>query len=145
MNQIFIILLAGTLSLFSCSQEPKPINYGKDACDFCKMIIMDKRYAAEIVTTKGKAYKFDDILCEANFIHSGKVPASEIACAYIVDFNTSEFLNTKEAFFLKNETLRSPMGGNIAAFKTKEDLEAAQKKMKGELITWEEILKIFKQ
>lgn len=40
--------------LWSCSIAPEPINYGQDGCHFCKMTIVDKVHAAEIVTTKGK-------------------------------------------------------------------------------------------
>ena len=54
--------LMGLVALFlavSCSPEAQPINYGSDQCDFCRMTIVDKAHAAEVVTKKGRAYKFD--------------------------------------------------------------------------------------
>ena len=60
-----IILL---LTAFSCNVKPEAINYGSDGCHFCKMIIVDKVHAAEIVTKKGKVYKFDATECMINFM-----------------------------------------------------------------------------
>ena len=49
----------------ACSKGHQPINYGEDECEFCKMMVMDKRYGAELVTDKGKIYFFDSIECLA--------------------------------------------------------------------------------
>ncbi len=46
-------LLIVPLFFYSCSVEPSPINYGKEACNFCKMNIVDQQHGAEIVTKKG--------------------------------------------------------------------------------------------
>ena len=51
------------LSLAACTVAPVPINFGSDGCHFCKMTIVDKQHAAELVTSKGKAYKYDAIEC----------------------------------------------------------------------------------
>jgi len=50
LTALSIIVLA---LLSACSRAPEPIVYGKDACTHCKMTIMDKRFAAEIITSKG--------------------------------------------------------------------------------------------
>ena len=63
-HYIFISLL---LLVFSCNVSPKPIDYGSDGCHFCKMTIVDKVHAAEIVTKKGKVYMFDATECMINF------------------------------------------------------------------------------
>ena len=55
-----MMLLVFSVFMFSgCSLEPKPIEYGEDQCDACKMRISDSRFGAELVTTKGKIYKYD--------------------------------------------------------------------------------------
>jgi len=54
--------------LTACSHEPDPIRYGKDACAHCKMTIMDKRFSAELITAKGKVFKFDAAECMAGFL-----------------------------------------------------------------------------
>ena len=47
----------------SCTIEPQPITYGLEACSSCKMTIVDPRFASEIVTRKGKVFKYDAIEC----------------------------------------------------------------------------------
>ncbi len=61
---ILILLLIVT----NCSVSPKAIDYGNDGCHFCKMTIVDKLHAAEVVTNKGKVYKFDATECMINFM-----------------------------------------------------------------------------
>ncbi|MCB0620489.1 MAG: hypothetical protein KDC41_17650, partial [Saprospiraceae bacterium] len=58
--------LAGVLCIFlflACRPAPQPIEYGSDLCDYCKMTIVDRQHAAEAVTGKGRAYRFDAIEC----------------------------------------------------------------------------------
>jgi len=66
-NMKNIIKSASIFLLLSCSTGSQPINYGKDNCDFCKMTIMDQKFGTEIVTKKGKIYKFDSDECMRNF------------------------------------------------------------------------------
>ncbi|MFL5807903.1 MAG: hypothetical protein ACJ749_00200, partial [Flavisolibacter sp.] len=51
------------LALNSCSTKPQPFAYGKDVCDDCSMTIMDPKFGGEIITKKGKVFKFDDAHC----------------------------------------------------------------------------------
>ncbi len=70
-NKTLAILLMGGL-ISSCNTGPEPFKFGKDNCHFCKMTISDARFGAEIVTTKGKIYKFDDVKCMQGFIDQDK-------------------------------------------------------------------------
>ncbi|MDX1911017.1 MAG: hypothetical protein SFV22_06010, partial [Saprospiraceae bacterium] len=58
-----IAVLSGCLNMVACSTGPEPIRYGQDNCHACKMTLTDRRFGAEIVTKKGKVYKFDDLNC----------------------------------------------------------------------------------
>ena len=58
------------LLLTSCSTKPEPFAYGKDNCHTCKMGIMDPKFGTELITTKGKIYKFDDVSCMQYFLKS---------------------------------------------------------------------------
>ena len=46
--------------LISCGKkEAEPIKLNSDGCEFCKMKISDGKFGAEIITAKGRIYKFD--------------------------------------------------------------------------------------
>lgn len=50
----YITLISIVFLLASCNVAPEEIAYGKDACSFCDMTIVDKTHAAEYVTKKGR-------------------------------------------------------------------------------------------
>ncbi|WP_036679249.1 nitrous oxide reductase accessory protein NosL [Daejeonella oryzae] len=131
-----------TLALTGCSTDPEPIRTGQDNCNFCKMTISDKRFGAEIVTQKGKIYKFDDAHCLNAFMDSNKVGKAEIAGVYFTDFiQPHELTNVEQAYFLQSPKLKSPMNGNIAAFSREDSLTKMLPQYPGFKITWEDVQK----
>ena len=62
----------------SCNSGPQPIKLGQDACSFCKMSIADNHFGAEIMTKKGKVYKFDDMHCIAGFMKANTIDNNDI-------------------------------------------------------------------
>jgi copper chaperone NosL len=130
------------LSLSSCSTDPEPIKFGTDNCHACKMTISDQRYGAELVTKKGKIYKFDDTHCIVEFIQANGVEKPAIANIYLVDFSTqAQLIDANAAFLFKSDALRSPMAGNVAAFKTSEEREKVSQQYKGQPLTWKDLVK----
>ena len=105
-------LLFATLFAFSsCSTDPQPIQFGVDNCDFCKMTVSDQRYGAELVTKKGRAFKFDDIHCIKGFIENGQVNAEDIAGVWFVDFSNPEKTDpSKRELFILFRTAKKPDG-----------------------------------
>jgi copper chaperone NosL len=117
---IFIIALL----LTGCNEGPVPITPGKDICDHCKMVIMDNKYSCEIVTVKGKVFKFDDMTCMSAFTKTDPVKNAGGHNTYVQDYNVGGFVAADSAYFISSSSLKGPMGGNTCAFKD----EAAQKK-----------------
>ena len=141
-----ILTALAFMTLFlSCSSGPEAIRYGKDACTSCKMTLTDKRFGAEVLTQKGKVFKFDDLNCLAGFLKKGTVPSEEIAQIVTIDFkNPGTFLDVQQAFFLENEAVKSPMRGDVASFATTEDLESVQSKIgNGKAMNWEDVKALF--
>jgi len=139
-----VLLIIGwlSLSLSGCSTHSQPIRIGQDNCDFCKMAITDNRFGAEIVTEKGKIYKFDDAHCILAFLHSKKLTREEIAGLYFTDFSSPHILiNVEHAHFLQSPGLKSPMNGNIAAFSHEDSLAQMLPKFYGNKISWEDMQK----
>lgn len=133
------------LSFVSCSSGPEPIRYGQDECFHCKMTLTDKRFGAEIVTKKGKVFKFDDLNCLVNYLKSGAISPDQIAQTVAVDFKkTGSFVAVQQAFFLQNEAIKSPMRGDVASFSDKKDLETVKAEVGGgKDMTWEEVMAFF--
>lgn len=127
------------LILFSCNISPQAIDYGNDDCHFCKMTIVDKVHAAEIVTKKGKVYTFDASECMINFMTN--FDTSEIKLYLSNNYTEPETLiDATKATFLISENIPSPMGAFLSAFKNKEDAETFRAERGGELYTWETLL-----
>ena len=114
----------------------KKLFFGKDSCAECKMTIVDPKFGGEIVTHKGKVYKFDDVHCVATFMERRGVEMGAIDHTLFVDYNNSaEFINVKDAEFVVSSYLKSPMGGKAAAFKNKAEAEKKSAELEGSKIT----------
>lgn len=117
-----------SLVLSACSSpQPATVVIGQDMCEHCQMLITDARFATQVVTKKGKSYKFDSIECMVDFLAEGSLPESEIHSAWVSDYNRpGTWLKAEEARYLQSVNIRSPMGANLAAFATLQELEDAK-------------------
>ncbi len=139
-----VFLLTLLWAFFSCNVSPEAINYGSDGCHFCKMTIVDKVHAAEIVTKKGKVYKFDATECMLHFMD--EFDAAEVSLYLSNNYTEPEVLiNATQATFLISKNVPSPMGAFLSAFKNKTDAESVQAQKGGQLYTWEDLLAKFKK
>lgn len=120
------LLVAGSMiALTSCAEKgPQEIAVGKDQCDNCKMTISDQKFATQLLTEKGRAYKFDDVSCLKDYENSNPESATN-GTEYVVDFPSGAFIDSKSATFIKGGEIKSPMGGNTQAFKEKAAAEKA--------------------
>ncbi len=126
------------LFLFSCrGEKPEPIKLGEDVCEYCKMVIADGKFAAEVITKKGKVYKFDAIECMVGYFNENE---EEIKMAYVANFlNPEEFIPAEKAVYLKSPDIRSPMGMNLSAYKGEEEAKKVLEGKQGELLRWESL------
>lgn len=137
---IFLLLIFS-----SCSKNPEPINYGKDHCAFCEMLITDKKFGAELITSKGKIVKFDAIECLAEAVLNNEVESNNSKLYVINFFKENELIEVSKAFFLRSEKVHSPMGMNFLSVKTQEELDSAKNEFGGEEMDWESLLKFIKK
>jgi copper chaperone NosL len=134
--------IAALMILFvsSCTTKPEAFNIGKDNCDDCKMTIMDNKFGGEILTKKGRVYKFDDAHCLAHFIKSGNIKKEDIAQTVFADYQkTNAFLDAQTAQFVISEALKSPMNSNAAAFEDKNAAEKKANETHGTIKNWDEL------
>jgi len=134
-KKLNIALIALTIvTAWSCSVEPQPINYGTDACEFCKMTIVENRWAAEIVTSKGKAYKYDAIECMMNYMNRNDINSNEMALLLVDDYsNPGDLIDARNATYIKSEAIPSPMGAFLSAFSKADDAKLTVEEKGGEV------------
>lgn len=127
------------LFLQACTPTAQPIEFGTDPCAHCKMTIVDKPFAAEMVTQKGRVYKFDAIECMAQFIQENE-DAQPIALLLVRDYNNpDDWVDAKSAYFLVSKALPSPMGGYLSAYPSEKAVRDMQALKGGEILNWEEL------
>ncbi|MCZ2223113.1 MAG: nitrous oxide reductase accessory protein NosL [Chitinophagales bacterium] len=134
-----VVIILSSLLFTSCSNnKPEPIALNKDACSFCKMSISDGRFATEIVTKKGRVYKFDDVSCMNGYISTQD--KNNIAKYYVGNaLKENELIDATQAWYIHNENIKSPMGGNTLAFLSKEDAEKKSAEYASPVKIWTEI------
>jgi copper chaperone NosL len=118
---------------------PRPIVFGSEPCAHCHMTIVDRRYAAELVTTTGKAYAFDDVGCMAAFLAAGTVEPGRVAGAYFhVYLEPDRVYPAAEVRLVHSDTLRTPMGSGLAAAHAGSQVASLQQLIGGTVETWDE-------
>jgi copper chaperone NosL len=139
----FLRLFACALLFFTgCNTAPVPIVFGSDACEFCKMTIVDNKYGAELITVKGKVIKFDSGECMIRYSKTKGIDLDKIQSVLIIDHvDAGKLVNAKSAHFLHSENLSSPMGGGLSAFEKREDLDLFKNTYSGEYWNWQDCLK----
>ena len=140
-NSIVLLMLFSLVLVQACSVEPVPLVYGKDMCHTCKMTLVDPKFGAEILTKKGKVYKFDDVNCLLNFYTSDYEEQSNLQQILVADFATeNKLIDVTTAYFVRAEAVRSPMASGVAAFSSQEGLNSVNSQWNGELLTWDEVV-----
>lgn len=138
MKNLIYIMVLGVLT--SCSTDPEPIAYGTDACHFCKMTIVSEAFSAQAVSTKGKQYKYDAIECMVSDLLQNDY---EMAVLQVSDFsNPGNMIEVEQAGFLINDSIKSPMGANLAAM---EKTNSVLKKNPGTDYSWKELIRYFEE
>ena len=109
------------------------------------MTIIDKKFAAEIVTDKGKVFKFDDLSCLSKYLKVNKLQEASLSFIVVNDYNNpGGLIDARTAIFVGSHDLRSPMRGDVAAFSNKASADAVKAKFsEAKLLTWKEVFDNF--
>lgn len=141
-HSITYSLAVALLVLSACSSGPQPINYGEDVCDFCKMTIVDRQHAAQVVTEKGRNYKYDAIECMINDLNQWNKPP--IKTHLVADYaNPGKLTEASTASYLISDEIPSPMGAFLSAFSEETARNNTHKSSGGEKLDWEQLVLTF--
>lgn len=137
-------LLVITACLAACGPPaPVPIVWGDDVCDHCHMTITDPRFAAELLSRTGKAWRFDDIGCLAEFSLGDRLAEDQVHSRWVMDYlDPREFLSVDEAVFLHSDSLRTPMNHGLLALRPGPAADSLRQALGGRLLTWPEVLRL---
>ncbi len=140
-NKITMLAVIGSLFIMSCgNHKPQPIKLNVDACDYCRMTISDGRFAAEVITQKGRAYKFDDVSCMLRYVSEQQ--EGVIKSYYVNDYlKNNELIDATAAWFVHHDDLKSPMGGNKAAFSSEQTAVEYADGFSTEPLRWNDLKK----
>lgn len=130
-----VLLFAG------CAVEPRPIHIGSEECAHCRMVISEPRFAAQALTTRGMAYKFDSIECMADFLAGPEAPEAErLHSTWVADFSEpGRWIPADDAYFLYAEALRTPMGMGLAAFAAEKEAGEHAAVLEGRTLRWSDV------
>lgn len=137
---ILASLLISIFAFVSCSSGPEPFMYGTDVCHTCKMGIADHKFGSQLVTTKGKVYKFDDVGCMVQYLKSGGLEQEDLKHTVVINYlKKDDFLDVESAIFAVSDSIRSPMNFHVAAFATKNEAQGIFSN--AQFFSWEELYK----
>jgi copper chaperone NosL len=130
------------LTLAACTgSRPFPIVLGEDGCDHCHMTVTDPRYTAELLTTTGKGYRFDDIGCLAAFLAGGTVPRERQGQAWVNDFlHPGQWLKAEDAAYLQSDSLHTPMGSGLIALRADGPVDSLRAALSGSRLDWAAVM-----
>ena len=143
---VLLLLIILLLILSGCKAGPEPINYGHDECEFCRMLITDNRYGSEIVTDKGKVFKFDEVGCMIEYAIVKNFIGDANQKFLVTDFaNPETLIDATDAFFVQNDNFRSPMGSNVMAYDSEISRQKFVAESGGSLLNWVDVIELVKQ
>lgn len=110
--------MIGVLQGCTSGGEPPHIAFGRDACAFCRMTVSEPRFAAALVTAKGRTLVFDSVECLASYcVKSAREPHAGAARELWVSVGEKpgEMMPAERAYFGRVSNGSSPMGKGLMA------------------------------
>ena len=106
--------------------EIRPVDiFPEDNCAQCRMAVSDERFASEIISDDGGAFKFDDLGCMLKF--RTKRNDVKIAGIFLKDYETKEWIPYERAALIETD-VETPMGSGKVAFADSMKAQEFQKK-----------------
>lgn len=121
---------------------PPQIEYGRDVCVRCAMIIEDARFAAAYRLEDGTEKKFDDVgdlLLHGEFFGELDLAGTTV---WVSDFDDATLIDASTASYVPTLAVASPMGHSILAFADRQRAEQVADEFGADVIDWETVLEL---
>lgn len=130
----------GIIAFSSCSIEPVPIAFGEDQCYSCKMMISDRRFGGELISQKGKVFKFDAMECLLGYLEDKNESDYKFILA-VPYSDPGTLIDARTAFYVIHPDHPSPMGANLSVFKELDSIPAYISGEEKGILNWVQIKK----
>ena len=127
---VLIALWAGACA--SRAAGPPVIVMDRSACSRCGMLISEHAHAAALRLANGNDLLFDDIGC---LVAAARSLPKEGVSYWFHDAADGNWIEGVSPVFLASESLRTPMGGGILAYRTREAADRFATKHAGRVVT----------
>lgn len=109
-------------------------------CAQCRMAISEKRYAAEMVGSEGDVIKFDNLDCMVRYV-SGRGLKDKAAAWFVMDSDGREWLDARQASFVRSASIPGPMGNGILAVRDATQAEHLAQRFSGQVLRFDDLWK----
>jgi copper chaperone NosL len=114
---------------------PPEINYGRDICVQCGMIISEEKFASAYTSQDGQDLVFDDI---GDLILYARANGEDVdpLNGWVHDFETLEWVDLDRAWFVPTLSVSTPMGHSIVTFSDGARAKRFAAEIGGEAVPW---------
>lgn len=131
-----VVLLAA-----ACAPAPRPMMYGAEACEQCRMTVSEPGFAARALLETGRAHAFDSVECLAAWMAETGASTGRLHSLWVQDFADHErWLPAEDAGYVRGGEVRSPMGAAITAHASAGAAREHAAAHGGEVLAWSEVL-----
>ena len=119
---------------------PPEINYGRDVCVECNMIISEVAHAAAYRLADGTEKAFDGV---GEMVKHGRTNDEfGTAEAWVHDYLTEEWVKAEDASYVPTLSVSSPMGHGIFAFADPSVAAEFAAGVDGQVVDWATVLQL---
>ena len=127
---LLIAVWAGACAMRAAG--PPVIALDRSTCSRCGMLISEPAHAAAIRQADGHDLLFDDIGCLVAAVRT--LPSTGVSY-WFHDAADGNWIEDESPVFLASDSLRTPMGGGILAYRTREAAEHFATRHAGRVVT----------
>jgi len=139
-TRTYLLVVLLMLVLQGCNPESKPIAYGEDKCEYCRMSIVDQRFGGEIVTLKGKVFKFDAAECLVNYLDQRVENETDLKMILTNTYDApGKLIDVNSCYYLISENMPSPMGMFLNPFESLDEATKNLEEHSGAIFSWDEL------
>jgi len=117
------------------------LDRGRPACDYCRMILTDPRFGAELTLRSGATRVYDALECMAAAVLTDSVTIADVRQVRLADHaRPGRRLDLRDAVFLHCPSIESPMGQSLLAVGRGAPADTTCRAGNGERLDWRGVL-----